>query len=307
MWILHYADYCTAPANCPIICRGAAIGVPPVICDRVEFAPMIQHPGWDPVALSIGPIQIHWYGISYLVGFWGCWWLGTIRARQPQWNWPRERIGDLLFYLVLGVILGGRVGYTFFYNLETFIHHPLVIFRIWEGGMSFHGGLIGVMVAAAIYARHIRMTFFDITDFIAPLVPFGLFCGRVGNFINQELWGAPSTLPWAMVFPKDPEQLPRHPSMLYEALLEGLVMLALLWLFSRKPKPRMAVSGAFLVLYGLFRTLVETVRLPDQQIDYLLGTGWITMGMVLSAPMWIGGLILMAMAYRRGVRTQAVS
>lgn len=268
---------------------------------------MIQNPGWDSVALQIGPIKIHWYGISYLVGFWGAWWLGTIRARQPQWAWPRERVGDLLFYLVLGVIAGGRLGYTFFYNFDHFLEDPLLVIRVWEGGMSFHGGLLGVMAAAALYARHQGLRFFDIADFIAPLVPFGLFCGRMGNFINQELWGSPTDLPWAMLFPNDPDQLPRHPSMLYEALLEGWVMLGLLWWFSRKPRPRMAVSGAFLVLYGLFRTLVETVRLPDAPIGYLYGTGWLTMGMVLSAPMWISGLILIAWGYRRGVYTKAAA
>ncbi|MEQ1440434.1 prolipoprotein diacylglyceryl transferase [Fontimonas sp. SYSU GA230001] len=257
---------------------------------------MLVHPDIDPVALRLGPLSVHWYGLMYLLGFLGFWWAGLRRAQLPQFRWPRERVSDLLFYGVMGVILGGRIGYTLFYNLDRFLAEPLSIFRIWEGGMSFHGGLIGVVVAILWFARVHRLNPFDIGDFAVPMIPIGLFTGRIGNFINGELWGAPTTLPWGMVFPHaGPE--PRHPSMLYEAALEGLVLFAILWWFGRKPRPRMAVSGLFLLGYGVFRTLVETVRLPDAHIGYLAGTSWLTMGMVLSAPMWIVGLTLIALAY----------
>ncbi|MGH8429036.1 MAG: prolipoprotein diacylglyceryl transferase [Solimonas sp.] len=259
---------------------------------------MLTNPNINPVAIKLGPLSVHWYGLMYLLGFWGAWWLGTLRARQPHIAWPKERVSDLLFYIVMGVILGGRIGYTLFYNFAGFLQEPLVIFRMWEGGMSFHGGLIGVIVSYFAFAWKHRLKVFDIADFAAPLIPVGLFTGRIGNFINGELWGAPTTLPWAMVFPgAGPE--PRHPSMLYEAFLEGLVLCALLWWFARKPRPRMAVSGLFLVGYAVFRSLVELVRLPDAHIGYLYGSGWLTMGMVLSAPMLVAGAAMLALAYSR--------
>lgn len=259
---------------------------------------MLVHPNFDPVALRLGPLAVHWYGLMYLLGFWGSWWLGTRRAQLQHINWPKDRVTDLLFYIVMGVILGGRIGYTLFYNLPTFLADPLVILRMWEGGMSFHGGLIGVIVAFFLFARHTQLNVFDIADFAAPLIPFGLFTGRIGNFINGELWGAPTSLPWGMVFAHaGPE--PRHPSMLYEAGLEGLALLAILWWFGKKPRPRMAVSGLFVVLYALFRTLVEFVRLPDAHIGYLFGTNWITMGMTLSVPMWLLGFFMLGWAYRK--------
>ncbi len=262
---------------------------------------MLKYPGFNPVAISLGPLKIHWYGVMYLLGFWGGWWLAIRRGRRAFTPFSAQAISDLLFYIVLGVILGGRVGYTLFYNLPGFLADPLVIVRIWEGGMSFHGGLIGVLIAMGWYARTRKLTFFFVADFIAPVIPVGLLTGRIGNFINAELWGAPTSLPWGMVFPTDPAGLPRHPSMLYEAALEGLVMLIVLLWFSRKPRPQMAVSGMFLLLYGSFRTLVELVRTPDAQIGYLFG-GWLTMGMVLCLPMLAGGLVLLGMAYRRRLR-----
>jgi len=266
---------------------------------RVWIFLMLKHPNFDPVALKLGPLSVHWYGLMYLLGFWVGWFLGTVRARQAHIAWPRERVSDVLFYIVMGVILGGRIGYTLFYNFDGFIAEPSVIFRMWEGGMSFHGGLIGVLVAFALFARKHRLTFFEVADFVAPLIPVGLFTGRIGNFINGELWGAPTDLPWGMVFAHaGPE--PRHPSMLYEALLEGLLLFALLWWFSSRPRPRMAVSGMFLVLYALFRTLVEFVRLPDAHIGYLFGSGWVTMGMMLCLPMWLAGGAMLLLAYRRG-------
>jgi phosphatidylglycerol:prolipoprotein diacylglycerol transferase len=258
---------------------------------------MIVHPNFDPVAVQVGPVAIHWYGLMYLLGFAGCWWLGTVRARQPHWNWPRERVGDLLFYVALGVILGGRLGYTLFYNFSGFLHDPLVLLRIWEGGMSFHGGLLGVIVAYLLFARAHKLDPWDVGDFGAPLIPFGLLTGRIGNFINGELWGKPTDLPWGMVFAHaGPE--PRHPSMLYEAFLEGAVLLAVLWWFGKKPRPRMAVSGLFILLYGVFRFAVEFVRLPDAHIGYL-AWGWVTMGIVLSTPMIVAGALLLALAYRK--------
>lgn len=259
---------------------------------------MIQYPNFDPVAVSLGPVKVHWYGLMYLLGFWGGWYLALRRGRREFTPFSSQALSDLLFYIVLGVILGGRLGYTFFYNLPNFVANPLVIFRIWEGGMSFHGGLIGVLVAFWLYARSRKLTFFYVADFIAPVIPVGLFTGRIGNFINAELWGSPTSLPWAMVFPTDDLKLPRHPSMLYEAFLEGLVMLGVLLWFSRKPRPPMAVSGLFLTLYGSFRWAVEFIRTPDAHIGYL-AFGWLTMGQVLCIPMLLAGLSLLALAYRR--------
>jgi len=267
---------------------------------------MLVHPNFDPVAVRLGPLAVHWYGLMYLLGFWGCWWLGTIRQRYPHVNWPRERMGDLLFYGVLGVILGGRIGYTFFYNFDGFVADPLVLFRIWEGGMSFHGGLIGVLVAMGLFAWRMHLPYWEVMDFVAVIVPFGLFTGRIGNFINGELWGAPTIVPWGMVFPRaGPET--RHPTMLYEALLEGLVMLAILWWYSKKPRPRMAISALFLLLYAAFRTFVETMRLPDAQIGYLFGTTWVTMGMMLCIPMWVAGGVLWWWSHAHHHATTAAS
>ncbi len=262
---------------------------------------MIVLPAIDPVAVKLGPLAIHWYGLMYLLGFWGFWWLGMRRARLPHIAWPAERVSDFLFAGVLGVILGGRLGYTLFYNFSGFLKDPLVIFRIWEGGMSFHGGVIGVVLAMFWFAWRRNLNPVDVGDFATPLIPFGLFTGRIGNFINSELWGAPSNLPWAMVFP-NAGPLPRHPSMLYEALLEGLLLLAILLWFSRKPRPRGAVSGLFLAGYAVFRIAVEFVRLPDNHIGYLFGSGWITMGMMLSLPMLIAGVGLIVWAYGKNSR-----
>lgn len=266
---------------------------------------MLVHPNFDPVAVHLGPLSVRWYGITYLLGFLGFYYLSRIRGRMAHLGyWTAERISDVLFYGVLGVILGGRIGYTFFYNVDAaghliFLSDPLVIFRIWQGGMSFHGGLIGVLVAMQIYAWQQKISFWTVTDFIAVCVPVGLFTGRIGNFINGELWGAPTTLPWGMVFQNAPDALPRHPSMLYEAGLEGLAMFAILWWFGAQPRPRMAVSGLFLLLYGGFRFAVEFVREPDRQLGYLYGSGWFTMGMQLCVPMLVAGAALMFLAYRR--------
>ena len=261
---------------------------------------MLTHPNIDPVAISLGPLQVHWYGLMYLLGFYGAWWLGVRRTRLKHVRWHQDEVGDLLFYIVLGVILGGRIGYTVFYNFSGFLADPLTLLRIWEGGMSFHGGLLGVVVAEFLFARKTGKHVFDVADFTAVLVPFGLLTGRIGNFINGELWGAPTSLPWGMVF-RDGGPEPRHPSMLYEAFLEGAVLLVLLLWFARKPRPALAASGLVLVGYGLFRSLVELVRVPDAHIGYL-AFGWVTMGQVLSLPMILIGCGMLIWAYRQPAR-----
>ncbi|MCG8518962.1 MAG: prolipoprotein diacylglyceryl transferase [Pseudomonadales bacterium] len=259
---------------------------------------MLRHPQFDPVAISVGPLKVHWYGLTYLVGFLVGWWLGRLRTRRPWSPLNEEQMGDLLFYIALGVILGGRFGYVVFYNFDQFLADPLWLFRVWEGGMAFHGGLLGVMVAMWWYARKIGRTFFELADFVAPLVPVGLGAGRIGNFINGELWGRPTDVPWGMVFPQAPDLLARHPSQLYQFALEGVALFIALWWFSSRKRPTMAVSGLFLVLYGCFRILVEFVRQPDAQLGYL-AFDWLTMGQLLSLPMILAGLGLIVFAYRR--------
>ena len=258
---------------------------------------MLIYPDISPVAISVGPLEVHWYGLMYLVGFMGGWWLGRLRTRRPGTGWRAVEIGDLVFYAALGVVLGGRIGYTLVYNFSGFLADPLVLLRIWQGGMSFHGGLVGVLFAMWLYARRTGRTFFHVTDYIAPLIPVGLGAGRIGNFINGELWGRPTDLPWGMVFTFVDAQ-PRHPSMLYEALLEGVVLFVILWVYSIRPRPTMAVSGLFLLCYGVFRFLVEFVRQPDAQIGYL-AFDWLTMGHLLSLPMIVLGAAFLAYAYRR--------
>lgn len=257
------------------------------------------YPTIDPVALSLGPIQIHWYGLMYLFGFAGAWWLGRVRA--TRYGWTAEQVEDLLFYGAIGVIVGGRLGHALFYDLPNNLAHPLQIFKVWQGGMSFHGGLLGVLAAFWWFARKTGKSYFTISDFIAPMVPIGLLFGRIGNFINGELWGKVSDVPWAMVFPSG-GLLPRHPSQLYEAGLEGLVLFIILWLYSAKPKPLGAVSGLFLIGYGVFRFMIEFVRIPDQGLGYL-ALDWLTMGQLLSLPMVILGLVIFVKA-QRGARHQ---
>jgi phosphatidylglycerol---prolipoprotein diacylglyceryl transferase len=256
---------------------------------------MFVHPQFDPIAISLGPFAVRWYGLMYLVGFVAGVLLGRLRIRQrPDLGWTYKDLDDLLFYCVVGVVLGGRLGYVFFYKFSEYWHDPLKIFYVWEGGMSFHGGFLGVILAMALFARRRRRAWFEVTDFLAPLCPLGLGAGRIGNFINGELWGRATDVPWAMIFPQI-DSLPRHPSQLYEAFLEGLVLFLALWLFSRKPRPLGAVSGLFLVGYGVLRFFVEFTREPDYFLGYLqLG---LTMGQWLSVPMIAAGLAILAWAY----------
>lgn len=257
---------------------------------------MIDYPKLDPVAISVGPLEVHWYGIMYLFAFSAAWLLAWKRAQKPASVISKSQVEDLIMFGALGVVLGGRIGYVLFYHFDQWLHDPLWLFRIWEGGMSFHGGLLGVMLAIFIYSKRIKVSWFATMDFVAPLVPLGLGFGRLGNFIGQELWGRVTDLPWGMVFPNDPEQLARHPSQLYQAFLEGLVLFAILFWFSQKPRPRLAVSGLFLILYGIFRFGVEFVRQPDSHITTLV-FGWMTRGQLLTIPMIVGGIGLVAWAY----------
>ncbi len=261
---------------------------------------MLTYPDIDPVAFSLGPLKVHWYGLMYLLGFVGAW---LLAMRQSEKLWAavkRQQVEDLIVYGAFGVILGGRFGYVLFYNFDRWLSDPLWLFRVWEGGMSFHGGLLGVIVATWLYSRKIRQPFLAVTDFIAPLAPIGLGLGRIGNFISQELWGRPTDLWVGMVFPGDPAQLPRHPSQLYEALLEGLVLFGVLFFVARKPQQRGLLSGLFLLLYGVFRFFVEFAREPDVHIGFDM-FDWMTRGQVLSLPMILlgAGLILWAMLQKR--------
>ena len=250
----------------------------------------------DPVAFRLGPLAIHWYGLMYLGGFLGAWLLAEYRRRQGRLPVSRDALGDLAFYVMMGVIVGGRLGYMLFYtDIHWIWTDPLALFRVWDGGMSFHGGLLGVLAAGLWWSRRHQLHFFDTVDFVAPLVPIGLGLGRLGNFINGELWGKPGDVPWAMIFPNAPDRLPRHPSQLYEMLLEGVVMFTVLWLVSLKPRPRYLVSGLFALMYGCFRFAVEFVRLPDPQLGYL-AFGWLTMGQILSLPLIVVGLVLLVMS-----------
>lgn len=258
---------------------------------------MLPYPNIDPVALDLGFLQIHWYGLMYLVGIGGAWFLASRRLHAFDPGWSKEKLSDLVFWVAMGVIVGGRLGYVLFYDLPAYIANPLLILEVWKGGMSFHGGLIGVMLATLWFAKRNGKSFFELMDFIAPLVPIGLGAGRIGNFINSELWGKVTDVPWAMVFPTGGPE-PRHPSQLYQFALEGVALFVILWFYSRKPRPTMAVSGLFAVCYGIFRFIVEFVRVPDAQLGYL-AWGWLTMGQVLCVPMVLAGLGVMAYAYKR--------
>ncbi len=282
------------------------------------------HPQFDPVALALGPIKLHWYGLAYLVSFLLFYQLATYRSKQRD-GWTAEMVSDLLFYGMLGVIVGGRVGYVFFYQFHQFLANPLYLFKVWEGGMSFHGGFIGVMLAMWFFSRSNNKTPFQTFDLITPCVPIGLFFGRMGNYINGELWGRVSDAghSWLMLFPQarhadaqlinnNPQLLelstkvgeynllPRHPSQIYEAITEGLILFAFIWWFSSKPRPRMAVSAIFVMGYGLARFTIEFFRQPDADQGFIL-FGWVTKGQMLSFPMIVAGIIMLVIAYRRSI------
>jgi phosphatidylglycerol:prolipoprotein diacylglycerol transferase len=258
---------------------------------------MLVHPQFDPIAISIGPLAIRWYGLMYLIGFVGALLLGRMRAARDPWRgWSARQMDDALFYAVIGVIIGGRLGYVLFYKPDYYLAHPLEILFLWQGGMSFHGGFLGVLGAMWVFARKTGKRWLGIMDFVAPLVPPGIAAGRLGNFINAELWGRPSEVPWAMVFP-NVDGAPRHPSQLYEFALEGVLLFVLLWLYSRQPRPMGSVSALFLIGYGASRFLVEFTREPDAFLG-LLALG-LTMGQWLSLPMIAGGAWLLAWSLRR--------
>lgn len=250
---------------------------------------MLTYPNIDPIALQLGPISIHWYGIMYMLAFASAWWLAMRRA--PIASFSKEQVSDIIFYGAIGVVLGGRIGYILFYQFGAFIKEPSMILRVWEGGMSFHGGLIGVILAVIFCARRQQRSFASIMDFVAPIVPLGLGAGRLGNFIGGELWGRPTELPWGMVFPHV-DQLARHPSQLYQFALEGIFLFILVWLYSAKPRASLQVSGMFLLGYGGQRLVVEFARQPDAHLNFI-AFGWLTQGQLLSMPMIALGLYLL--------------
>jgi len=251
---------------------------------------MLQHPQLDPIALQLGPVAIHWYGLMYLLGFAAVWLLGRRRIQQGKTDFTVRELEDIIFYSVIGVVVGGRLGYTLIYKPGYYLSHPLEILHIWEGGMSFHGGLIGVIVVLLWYARRCGRHFLEVGDFIAPMIPIGLAAGRWGNFVNGELWGRPTDLPWGMVFPHV-DVIARHPSQLYQMAFEGLLLFAFLWWYSGKPRKRGQVSAMFLVGYGLARFLVEFTREPDDFLGLL--AGGLSMGQLLCIPMVAAGALIL--------------
>lgn len=282
------------------------------------------HPQFDPIAFTLGPIQLHWYGFMYLLAFAAAYILARYRSGKRA-GWNSEMVSDLVFYGALGVILGGRIGYVLFYQFESLLANPSYLFKVWEGGMSFHGGFIGVMLAMFYVAKKYNKSAFTVWDFVVPCVPTGLFFGRIGNYINGELWGRVSdaSYNWLTYFPQAAAAdnalmqanpilqniakevdgqflLPRHPSQLYEAFAEGLLLFLFLWWYSSKPRPRMAVTALFLLGYGLSRFIIEFFRQPDADQGFVL-LGWMTKGQILSAPMIIAGLIFLIIAYRRNI------
>ncbi len=253
---------------------------------------MLEFPHIDPIAFSFGFINVHWYGLMYVFAFLAGWFLARLRASKTGSGWEGEEVNDLVTWIMLGAIAGGRLGYIVFYDLAYYIQHPLEMLFVWHGGMSFHGGLLGVLAVILFWAKIQKRGFLETLDFITPAVAPGLLFGRIGNFINAELWGKVSDVPWAMVFP-NAGLLPRHPAQLYEAGLEGLLLFLIIWIYSAKDRPEGAVSGIFAILYGIFRIISEFFREPDVHIGYLYND-WLTMGMVLSTPLILCGVILLA-------------
>ena len=250
---------------------------------------MLTYPNIDPVALQLGPISIHWYGIMYMLAFASAWWLAMRRAETHGFN--KDQVGDIIFNGAIGVVLGGRLGYILFYNFDAFLQNPSMLIRVWEGGMSFHGGLIGVGLALLYTARRHNRSFAELVDFATPIVPLGLGAGRIGNFIGGELWGRPTDLPWGMVFPHV-DQLARHPSQLYQFALEGILLFAIVWFYSAKPRASFQVFGVFLIGYGVQRFIVEFARQPDSHLNFV-AFDWMTQGQLLSLPMIAIGAFLL--------------
>jgi thymidylate synthase len=261
---------------------------------------MLTYPEIDPIIFSVGPVAVRWYGLMYVIAFLFAWWLARRLSKRANSPINAEQVDDLMFYGMLGVILGGRIGYALFYGTEQLLSDPFYLIKITEGGMSFHGGLVGVLTAMWLYGRKLGHSLWTMTDFVAPIVPQGLGFGRIGNFINGELWGKPTDVPWA--FNVNGQTL--HASMLYEAFLEGAVLFAIMWWYAAKPRPYMAVSGLFLLLYGVFRFAVEFYRVPDAHLGYL-AFDWLTMGQILTMPMMAGGAIMVVMAYRSAGEVKA--
>ena len=272
----------------------------------------MHYPHIDPVIIGFGPVAIRWYGLAYLAGFVMAWWLGNRRAHSMHNDWTAQQVSDVVFYGALGAVLGGRIGYVFFYGFKQLLADPLWLLRIWDGGMSFHGGLLGVMVALVLFARSTHRTFFQVSDFVSPLVPPGLGFGRLGNFANTELPGRMTDSPFGLVYPchadairaMNPlctgewEEFARHPSPLYQAFAEGLVLFVIVWLFSSKPRPTGAVSGVFLLGYGILRVTTEFFREPDVQLGFI-ALNWLTMGQLLSILMILFGIVLLVLAGRK--------
>ena len=260
---------------------------------------MIPFPDIDPVAISLGPVAVHWYGIAYIVGIGLGWLVLHRRALRPGSEWTPQAVSDVVFFAAIGAVLGGRIGYALFYNFADFLSHPLSIFALWRGGMSFHGGLIGFTVALALFARGRERRFLAVTDSVIAVVPIGLFFGRIANFVNQELWGAPTTVPWGVVFSHPAAGgMARHPSQLYEALLEGVLLFVVLRFVGSRVVSAGVVTATFLMAYGIMRIGIEFVREPDQHIGYL-AWGWVTMGQILSLPMLVGGIFILLFARSR--------
>jgi len=254
---------------------------------------MWEYPIIDPVAIALGPVKIHWYGLTYLAGLGIAWWLLLVRSQDSAWT--KEQIADLIFYATIGIVLGGRIGYMLFYGMSNLIDNPLSLFKVWQGGMSFHGGMLGVFAAVCLYGRNYGKHPFDVTDFISPVVPIGLGLGRIGNFINAELPGRVTDVPWAVIYPG--EVIARHPSSLYQAVLEGPLLLTLLWWYSSRPRAGMAVTGMFLTGYGSIRLFSELFRSPDPHLMFI-AFGWLTMGQLLSLPMLLLGIAFLWRANR---------
>ena len=254
---------------------------------------MFTYPEIDPIIFALGPLKVRWYGLMYIIAFVIAWRLANNRCYRNDSPINSEEVNDLLFYGMLGVIFGGRIGYVIFYGWEQLIYDPLYLFKITQGGMSFHGGLVGVIAAMWLYGKKLGHSIWKMTDFVAPIVPLGLGFGRLGNFINGELWGKPTDVYWGFKV----NGISIHATQLYEAFLEGLLLFLILWIYSSKPRPYLAVSGMFLFFYGIFRFAVEFYRIPDAHLEYL-ALGWVTMGQILSAPMIVTGLLFIYFAYR---------